>query len=84
MFSPPQGGIFVMSLLLTECNVRSAVIVTGTVVLIVVDVLGTMGWIGVSLNNISLVNIFMVKRTLAIIQPAVSVFSQFLGHWHIC
>ena len=62
-----------MSLLLTECNVRSAFIVTGTVVLIVVDVLGMMGWIGISLNNISLVNIFMVNRVLIIfnVQPAV-------------
>ena len=64
-----------MSLLLTECNVRSAFIVTGTVVLIVVDVLGMMGWIGISLNNISLVNIFMVNRVLIIfnVQPAVTV-----------
>ena len=64
-----------MSLLLTECNVRSAFIVTGTVVLVVVDVLGMMGWIGISLNNISLVNIFMVNRVLIIfnVQPAVTV-----------
>ena len=64
-----------MSLLLTECNVRSAFIVTGTVVLVVVDVLGMMGWIGISLNDISLVNIFMVNRVLIIfnVQPAVTV-----------
>ena len=50
-----------MSLLLTECNVIPAFIVTGTVALIIVDVLGMMSWIGISLNNISLVIVFMVN-----------------------
>ena len=49
-----------MSLLLTECNVIPAFIVTSTVALIIVDVLGMMSWIGISLNNISLVIVFMV------------------------
>lgn len=55
-----------MSLLLTECNVISAFIVTGTVALIIVNVLGMMGWIGISLNNMSLVIIFMVNIVLKI------------------
>ena len=53
-----------MSLLLTECNVIPAFIVTSTVALIIVDVLGMMGWIGISLNNILLVIVFMVNIVL--------------------
>ena len=53
-----------MSLLQTECNVIPAFIVTSTVTLIIVDVLGMMSWIGISLNNISLVIAFMVNIVL--------------------
>ena len=50
-----------MSFLLMGFNVISALIVTGTVVLIVVDMLGMMAWVGISLNAVSLVNLVMVS-----------------------
>ena len=59
--SSHQGGVFVMSFLLMGFNVISALIVTATVILIIIDMLGMMAWVGITLNAISLVNLVMVN-----------------------
>lgn len=48
-------AVFVMSFLLMGFNIISALIVTATVALIIVDMLGMMAWVGISLNAASLV-----------------------------
>ncbi|XP_065898211.1 NPC intracellular cholesterol transporter 1-like isoform X1 [Dysidea avara] len=53
------AAVFVMSFLLMGFNIISALIVTATVALIIVDMLGMMAWVGISLNAISLVNLVM-------------------------
>ena len=60
-FSAYQGSVFVMSLLLMEFNVMSALIITGTVALTVLNMLGTMGWVGIPLNAVSLVTVGIVS-----------------------
>ena len=55
------AAVFVMSFLLTGFNIISALIVMATVVLIIVDMLGMMAWVGISLNAVSLVNLVMVS-----------------------
>jgi len=54
-------AVFVMSFLLMGFNIISALIVTATVALIIVDMLGMMAWVGISLNAVSLVNLVMVS-----------------------
>ena len=61
ILSSSSGGIFVMSFLLMGYSVISALIVTGTVTLIVVDILGMMGWLGMPLNAVSLVDLGIVS-----------------------
>ena len=51
-----------MSFLLMGFNIISALIVTATVALIIVDMLGMMAWVGISLNAVSLVNLVMVSN----------------------
>ena len=58
--SPRLGGVFVMSFLLMGFNLISALIVTATVALIIVDMLGMMAWVDITLNAVSLVNLVMV------------------------
>ncbi|XP_065898214.1 NPC intracellular cholesterol transporter 1-like isoform X2 [Dysidea avara] len=53
------AAVFVMSFLLMGFNIISALIVTATVALIIVDMLGMMAWVGISLNAVSLVNLVM-------------------------
>ena len=55
------AGVLVMSFLLMGFNIISALIVTGTVMLIIVDMIGMMAWVGISLNAVSLVNLVMVS-----------------------
>ena len=55
------AGVFVMSFLLMGFNFISALMVTATVILIIVDMLGMMAWVGISLNAVSLVNLVMVS-----------------------
>ena len=55
------AGVFVMSFLLMGFNLISALMVTATVILIIVDMLGMMAWVGISLNAVSLVNLVMVS-----------------------
>ena len=50
-----------MSLLLMEFNVMSALIITGTVALTVLNMLGAMGWVGIPLNAVSLVTVGIVS-----------------------
>lgn len=50
-----------MSFLLMGFNVILALMVTGTVALVIVDLLGMMAWLGISLNAISIVNLVMVS-----------------------
>ena len=52
-----------MSFLLMGFDVISALIVTGTVALIIIDMLGMMAFVGISLNAVSLVNLVMVSRS---------------------
>ena len=58
------AGVFVMSFLLMGFNIISALIVTGTVMLIIIDMIGMMAWVDISLNAVSLVNLVMVSRSL--------------------
>ena len=60
-FSAYQGAVFVMSLLLMEFNVMSALIITGTVALTVLNMLGAMGWVCIPLNAVSLVTVGVVS-----------------------
>ena len=58
--SPHLAGVFVMSFLLMGFNLISALMVTATVLLIIIDMLGMMAWVSISLNAVSLVNLVMV------------------------
>ena len=55
-----------MSFLLMGFNLISALIVTSTVILIIIDMLGMMAWVGISLNAVSLVNLVMVSRSMCV------------------
>ena len=50
-----------MSFLLMGFNLISALMVTVTVILIIIDMLGMMAWVGITLNAVSLVNLVMVS-----------------------
>ena len=65
MYPFSLAGVFMMSFLLMGFNVISALIVTGTVALIIVDMLGMMAFVGISLNAVSLVNLVMVSTQVA-------------------
>ena len=61
IISPHLAGVFVMSFLLMGFNLISALMVTVTVLLIIIDMLGMMAWVGITLNAVSLVNLVMVS-----------------------
>ena len=50
-----------MSFLLMGFSVLSALIVTGSVVIFIVDMIGMMVWMRIPLNAVSLVNLVMVS-----------------------
>ena len=50
-----------MSFLLMGFSVLSALIVTGSVVIVIVDMIGMMVWMAIPLNAISLVNLVMAS-----------------------
>ena len=66
-------------------NLISALLVTGTVALIIVDMLGMMAFVGISLNAVSLVNLVMVSVPVTIQSPecVIQCFTL-LGYWYIC
>ena len=87
--SPHQGGVFVMSFLLMGFNLISALIVTATVILIIVDMLGMMAWVGITLNAVSLVNLVMVCMLIhnmmcpskcSILPQAIGISVEFCSH----
>ena len=72
-----------MSFLLMGFSFLSALIVTGTVAIVVVDMIGMMVWMGIPLNAVSLVNIIMVN-IFEIQQLQVNdalFFSRLLVYW---
>jgi len=67
-------------------NIISALIVTATVALIIVDMLGMMAFVGISLNAVSLVNLVMVSddgifvRFNVVCVQAVGISVEFCSH----
>lgn len=53
--------IFVVTYVLTERSLFSAVIVLLTVTMIIINIMGLMYWWNISLNAVSLVNLVMVS-----------------------
>jgi len=51
-----------MSFLLMGLSFLSALIMTSTVAIIVVDMIGMMVWMGIPLNAVTLVNLIMVNN----------------------
>ena len=80
------GTVFVTSFLLMGFNIISAFIVTATVALIIVDMLGMMAFVGISLNAVSLINLVMVSddgifvRFNVVCPQAVGISVEFCSH----
>lgn len=76
------AAIFVVTFVLMGFDVLSTLIISATIVMIMINLMGFMYFTGVALNAISLVNLVMVSLVVRVLPDITSIWCTFVGHWY--